>query len=154
MKKHITHLGLVLILIPCIASGSEGVTLRAGLWRITTAVDGLPMGGESRTQTICLNDNEKLSKVPEQTFIEAAQSIDAKDKNWPPKCKFSNYQRTNDQSKWTATCDMPPGPATGSGAATLGQEIIDLTQTLNLKFIFGEKTIQNKISAAWVSECN
>lgn len=130
------------------------VTPRAGEWELSSTFQGPPSGSGKNVQKVCLSV-DKLTDMPEQTFMDAAP--------WPkdmpgkgvPKCTYSDLKRNGLNSTWSLTCEGPRGPMNGGGSAVMQAEHAELANTFEMKGPIGIGTLklQRSVVARRLGDC-
>jgi Protein of unknown function (DUF3617) len=145
----------LLSLIPLAALSASAVAQTlpsAGMWELSMAMEGAPMGGGApRGGKACLAA-DALAGAPEQTLCEAA-GRQGDSSRTPPKCEFRDIQRNGANSSWQSACDGPMGKMQGAGSGALGAETADLQQTFNVKGPVGQVTLKQTLRARRVGSC-
>ena len=122
----------------------------AGLWELSTTMEGAPSGANTRRGTACLAA-DKLAAAPEQTLFDAgARQANGRG---PSKCEYRDFRRDGAASSWQAACDGPTGRMQGTGSGTLAAEAAELQQSFSVKAPFGTLKLKQTVAARRVGSC-
>lgn len=125
-------------------------TPAAGLWEISSTMEGAPMGGGTRSGKACLTA-EALASSPEMTLLEAAgRQGNGRD---GPKCELKDLQRQGPDSTWTAQCQGPMGRMQGTGSARLSSDTASLQLAFNVKAPIGSLSLKQSVSGRRIGDC-
>lgn len=130
------------------------VPVQSGKWELMGTFKGVPFGGDAeRVRTACLSE-ATLGLIPEKALIEASPqpSDDAKSPA-PPKCEYSQVNREGPKSTWKVSCDNPTMTGVGS-ATTTSPGSVDLFEALEMKTVFGSRSIQHTVRARRLGDCS
>lgn len=153
MKKYaLTSLAILFSSSTC-AQGEPAIEPLAGYWQIEASMDGMMGGGQKQSKTMCLT-REQLALEFEKVFMEAIPPKPPRNKaESKPTCQYTNPERLNGESTWTATCASPFGKMTAQGKGSYGENKFLGQQISQMNSPMGKMQITRNIFAKRLGEC-
>lgn len=135
------------------ASAFAQVPVKPGQWELKGAFKGLPFAGDTEhVRTVCISETA-LGTIPEKALIEASpQPSDDVSRPPPPKCEYFQVRRDGSKSSWVVSCESPTMIGVGSATTTPAQ--VDLLESLEMKTIFGSRSMQHIVRARRLGDCS